>query len=356
MPETDQPQILENLTTAVLLFDEELKLSYANPAAEMLLSVSAKRIQGCDFGAILSSPDNSLEPRVRKAFVTGHPYTERERQVIVNDKRPMTVDCTITPLAGPGARRWLLLEMVRLDRQLRILEEEHLLIQQEATRMMVRGMAHEIKNPLGGLRGAAQLLEKELSDESLKEYTRIIIGEADRLHKLVDRMLGPNNMPNMQDVSIHEIMEHVRNLLLAEAPPEIQIGTDYDPSIPSIYADRDLLVQAVLNVMRNALQALPQRGEIMLTTRIMRQFTIGKHRHRLVVKIDITDNGPGIPEEILQKIFYPLVSGNEQGTGLGLSIAQSLINQHKGIIECESQPGRTTFRILLPVEHKSHDR
>jgi two-component system nitrogen regulation sensor histidine kinase GlnL len=215
---------------------------------------------------------------------------------------------------------------------------------------MVRGLAHEIKNPLGGLRGAAQLLERELDSEELKEYTRIIIGEADRLRQLVNRMLGPNSRPNRSLVNIHHVLEHVRSLVKAEADSRLVVTRDYDPSIPELEADRDLLIQAVLNVVRNAVQAISACGEIILRTRAQRQFTIGHSRHRLVLRVDVIDNGPGIAPNISETVFFPMVTGRPDGTGLGLSIAQSLVNLHNGVIECESKPGRTQFTILLPME------
>jgi two-component system nitrogen regulation sensor histidine kinase GlnL len=242
------------------------------------------------------------------------------------------------------------LELVQLDRHLRISQDEQWLSQHSAARKMIRGLAHEIKNPLGGLRGAAQLLDGELREEGLKEYTRIIIAEADRLHKLVDRMLGPNNRLHKQEINIHEILEHVRNLVLAEAPGGIELIRDYDPSLPWLWGDRDLLIQAVLNIVRNALQSLGDSGRITLRTRILHKFTIDHTRHRLVIRADIMDNGPGIPEPLQDTLFYPMVTGRDEGTGLGLTIAQTLINQHRGLIECQSRPGHTVFTVLLPVE------
>jgi two-component system nitrogen regulation sensor histidine kinase GlnL len=215
---------------------------------------------------------------------------------------------------------------------------------------LIRNLAHEIKNPLGGLRGAAQLLEQEFADQSLKEYTQIIIGEADRLRNLVDRMLGPIRPPVYDDVNIHEVLERVRTLVLAEIGDGIHIEQDYDPSIPLLKGDADQLIQAVLNIVRNAVQALEGQGVILIRTRVQRQYTIGHTRHKLVARLDIIDNGPGISKERLEEIFYPMISGRIDGTGLGLSIAQVLVSQHGGLIECESRPGKTVFTLLLPLE------
>jgi two-component system nitrogen regulation sensor histidine kinase GlnL len=221
--------------------------------------------------------------------------------------------------------------------------------QNESARALVRGLAHEIRNPLGGLRGAAQLLERELGTEELKEYTRIIVHEADRLQALVDRLLGPRMLPSKRLINIHEVTERVRALIQAEAPGGIVVDRDYDPSIPELYADPELLIQATLNVAQNAVQAVADAGHILLRTRVHRQYTIGQRRHRLVARIDICDNGAGIREDLKDLIFYPMVTGRNDGTGLGLSIAQSLVNQHAGLIECHSEPGNTTFSILLPL-------
>jgi two-component system nitrogen regulation sensor histidine kinase GlnL len=254
------------------------------------------------------------------------------------------IDYTTTPLDYEG----LLLEIIHVDRHLRIANEELLLSQQKAAKELLRGLAHEIKNPLGGLRGAAQLLEGELQDSDLKEYTRVIISEADRLRNLVNRMLGPNNVPNRQPVNIHQVLEHVRNLVNVENYPGLSISREYDPSIPEMIADPELLVQAVLNLVRNAAQSGADR--IVLRTRAQRQFTIGAKLHKLAARIDIIDNGPGIASEMQEQIFYPLVTGRPEGTGLGLSIAQSLVNEHEGIIEFTSVSGHTVFTIFLPLE------
>ncbi|MHB8471481.1 MAG: nitrogen regulation protein NR(II) [Gammaproteobacteria bacterium] len=344
-------RVLENLTTSTLLFDERLRLVYINPAGEMLLAASARQVQGSILGELMPAA-KAFVAAVEKALASGHPYTERELRLDWADGRVITVDCTITPLLETHQPPALLMELLHVDRHLRIAREEHLLAQHQAARALVRGLAHEIKNPLGGLRGAAQLLERELPDEELKEYTRIIILEADRLQNLMNRMLGPNALPQKRAINIHEVLEHVRGLVRAEAGSQSGIDRDYDPSIPLLYADPDMLIQAVLNIVRNALQALSTQtqGNIQLRSRAQRQVTIGHRRHKLVVRIEISDNGPGIPPDMIENIFYPMVTGRANGTGLGLSIAQSLVNQHNGLIECASRPGHTVFTILLPLE------
>ena len=264
------------------------------------------------------------------------------------------MNCTVLPLHHFEARAELLVELHQVDQQLRITREEHLLSQHQATQALIRGLAHEIKNPLGGLRGAAQLLEAELPDPGLREYTRIIIDEADRLQTLMNRMLGPNRMPQPRAVNIHHVLEHVRGLLLAESPGGPRILRDYDPSLPEIRADQDRLVQALLNIARNGVAAAGKDGDLTLRTRALRQFTIGTKRHRLVMRVEVEDNGPGVPEELRDRIFFPMVSGHRGGTGLGLPIAQELINQHGGLIECNSRPGQTQFLVYLPLE-RDHD-
>jgi two-component system nitrogen regulation sensor histidine kinase GlnL len=340
-------RILENLHTAVLLFDGQLNLRHINPAGEMLFAVSAGRILGVR--AHLLFGNDELVASLRAAVVTGHPFTERELALTLVPPRKITVDLTAIPLRDPQSGTELLVELNELDRQLRITRDEGILAQSAATRALVRGLAHEIKNPLGGLRGAAQLLERELSAEELKEYTRVIISEADRLQDLVNRMLGPNTVPRKEATNIHEVTERVRQVVQAESPRAVVINTDYDPSIPELEADRDQLIQALMNLVRNAAQAVGSRGLITLRTRTLRQYTIGQTRHKLVARIEVIDNGPGVAPEMMESIFLPMVTGRADGTGLGLPIAQSLINQHGGLIECDSQTGRTVFTVLLPL-------
>ena len=248
-----------------------------------------------------------------------------------------------------------MIELQPLDRLLRISREEGILSSQQNSQALIRGLAHEIKNPLGGLRGAAQLLAKELPNETLIDYTNIIIEEADRLGNLLNCMLGPHDLLDLQSINIHEVLERVRYLVSAETGGNIDIVRDYDPSIPELIGDKERLIQAVLNIVRNAMQALLNNTApnitptIALKTRTMRNFTIGALRHRLVCRVEITDNGPGISEQLMKTIFLPMVSGRADGTGLGLSISQSIINHHKGLIQCASKTGSTTFFIYIPL-------
>ena len=345
--------LLDNLTTATILLNAELCLEYMNPAAEMLLAVSGQRSHGQFISELFTESPEALSS-LRQAVEHAHPFTKREAMLTALNGQTLTVDYAVTPILSAG-HTLLLLEVHPRDRLLRITKEEAQLSKQETTKLLVRGLAHEIKNPLGGIRGAAQLLARELPNEGLRDYTNVIIEEADRLRNLVDRMLGSNKLPSLAMTNIHEVLERVGSLIEAESQGSVTVVRDYDPSIPDVLIDREQMIQAVLNIVRNALQALSAQsdlrlGRISLRTRTLRQFTIGHTRHRLVVKMEIIDNGPGIPQDMQETIFYPMVSGRPDGTGLGLAITQNIISQHQGLIECESHPGHTVFSIFLPLE------
>lgn len=344
-------QILEHLTDAILLFNRDLKLSYINAAGEILFADSARHLLNKSAEEFIKTPGNGINKDLQLCLNSGEALIDRERNLALGNKR-VSINFSITPIQENFELSGLLLKLQQVEQHLRFSKEQQLIAQQNTSRMLVRGVAHEIKNPLGGIRGAAQLLANELSNSELKEYTHIIIAESDRLQELVDKMLGPNTPPKKQASNIHEILDHVRQLLLAEeSTTDIAIVQNYDPSIPLINADQNLLIQALLNVTRNAVQAINAKGTITLKTRICRQLTLGHRRFKLVVKIDIIDTGIGIVPEMMNQIFYPMITGRADGTGLGLSIAQSLINQHSGLIECTSIPGNTVFSIYLPVQN-----
>ncbi|KPM68009.1 histidine kinase [Pseudomonas putida] len=345
--------LLDNLTTATLLLNAELRLEYMNPAAEMLLAVSGQRSHGQFISELFTESTEALSS-LRQAVEQAHPFTKREAQLTSLTGQTITVDYAVTPILHQG-QTLLLLEVHPRDRLLRITKEEAQLSKQETTKMLVRGLAHEIKNPLGGIRGAAQLLARELPEEGLRDYTDVIIEEADRLRNLVDRMLGSNKLPSLAMTNIHEVLERVCSLVEAESQGCITLVRDYDPSLPDVLVDREQMIQAVLNIVRNAMQAISSQnelrlGRITLRSRALRQFTIGHVRHRLVARVEIIDNGPGIPPELQDTLFYPMVSGRPDGTGLGLAITQNIISQHQGLIECESHAGHTAFSIYLPLE------
>lgn len=336
---------LELLASAVVLLDESGRLRYLNPGAENLFEVSQRRLIGLPLSALLGQ-STELAVALDNALENNWSYTGHDVQVEQPGGGLLRLDCTVTPVEAAGLR--LLLEFRPIDAQLRVAREEQLAQQQEANRELIRNLAHEIKNPLGGIRGSAQLLARELSDPALQEYTEVIIAEADRLQDLMNRLLSARAMMRPALVNLHDVLERVRRLVRAEFP-EIVVRRDYDTSLPELMGDREHLIQAVLNIARNAAQALNGQGEISLRTRAARQVTFAKRRHRLALELRVIDDGPGIPESIRHTLFYPLVSGREGGSGLGLSIAQTFVEQHQGTIELESRPGRTCFTVLLPV-------
>ena len=344
--------ILDSLTSAIICLDHQLRLCYMNQSAESMLEVSGNRLCGHTISDVLVN-SGELQSMLYDALQTGQPYTKRREKLILTSGHPVTVDYSITPISEDEWPK-LIVEFHSLDRHLRIDRDEALRDHQQITRQMIRGLAHEIKNPLGGIRGSAQLLARELVDPDQQEYTNIIIEETDRLTSLVDRLLGPKSVPTPANTNIHEVLERVRKLIELEAGDRITVERDYDPSIPEIYIDAELILQALLNIARNAMQSLEtiEDPQIRIVTRTERQFTIGKTRHRSVLTIDIIDNGPGIAESVKDHLFYPMISGRPDGTGLGLSFAQSIVHQHAGIIEVTSQPGRTDFTVILPLEHQ----
>ena len=341
---------LELLATAVVALDAEFVVRYANPAAENLLATGEKNLLAQPFLALFDERD-ALERSLREASTVHWDYSTQTVTYSRPGREPLPLECSLTRIDAQGLG--LLAELRPIVQQLRMAREERLVFEQQSNRELIRNLAHEIKNPLGGLRGSAQLLERELDllrlpgarALELREYTQVIIKEADRLQALMDRMLTPHRAPRIEPVSIHEVLERVRSLLRAEFG--IEAKRDYDPSLPELVGDREQLIQAVLNIARNAVQV--GSSTIVLRTRAVRQITIVRQRYRLALELQVVDDGPGVPAEIQEKIFNPLVSGREGGTGLGLSLAQTFVQYHKGVIEFESRPGRTTFRILLPL-------
>ena len=340
---------LDLLATAVLVLDVGRRVIYANPAAENLFELSRRKLAGHRLADLFDASDG-ISSAVDKALVSGAAYTEQELELAPPGRAKLHLACTVSPIdAGDAA---LLLEFRHIDQQLKIAREERLLEQQQANRELIRSLAHEIKNPLGGIRGAAQLLERELDRPTLVEYTQVIITEADRLRSLVNRLLGPHRAPAYRRINVHEVLVRVKGVVQAEFPL-IPIVCDFDSSLPEFDADYEQLMQAALNIVRNAAQALAGSlsglPEIRLVTRVARGVTLAKRRHRLAISIAVEDNGPGVPESIRDRIFFPLVSGREGGSGLGLTIAQTLVTQHGGTIGCASAPGRTIFTVLLPL-------
>ncbi len=345
-----EKKILDHLNAAILMFDPQLKLIYINSAGEILLADSAKHLVGQSAEAIFSWRNPDLVYKIEHCLNTHESLIDRELPLNQAEQSHI-VNFSLTPIIEHEQLSGILFELQVVDRHLRITREAQLLAQQNTSKMLVRGLAHEIKNPLGGIRGAAQLLELELTDPELTEYTQIIISESDRLQQLIDRMLGPNKPAQKSPMNVHQALERVKQLVTAESGSDIRFITDYDPSIPEILADINQLIQVFLNIVRNAVQVLPNGGEILFKSRIRRRVTIGHKRYKLCVKIDIVDNGPGIDPDIFEQIFYPMITSRPDGAGLGLSIAHSLIHQHQGFIECDSEPGRTRFSIFLPINN-----
>jgi len=341
--------LLDNMSTAVVALDDALTITAVNTAAEQLLGLSAHRALGRRLSQIITIPD-SLFARLRQALEMDQPVNDRQVCLEPLGAEPILVDCAVSPYRTAHKQPALLMELSGIDRTLRIVRDEAMAAQQESVKSLLRGLAHEIKNPLGGLRGAAQLLERQLDDKELTEYTSIIIQEADRLHTLIDRMLGPNSRPRRDEVNIHEVLEHVRKISTVSAASGVSIEFDYDPSIPEFFCDRDRLVQVFFNIVGNALEAVGNEGLVVLRTRVTSNFTIAGHLHPLVAVVSVRDDGPGIPDALREQIFYPMVSGNSGSSGLGLSIAQAIMGQLGGIIECQTEPGKTEFTVLIPME------
>jgi len=339
-------RIAEQLSTAVIVVDSNLLIEWLNPAAENLLGISRNRATRQSFLQLVGDDEelNGILHRVRDTGATFANEMRLPRTEVQNDER--LVDCRVSALEDTGG---LLIEMSDVTRRSRISRENALLIQHGAGRQMIRQLAHEIKNPLGGLRGAAQLLERQLDSEELKEYTTVIISEADRLASLVDTLLGPGGPPNKQLVNLHELIEYVLRLVSPAETGHVRFERDYDPGLPDIELDRDQMVQALLNLVQNAMTALDGQGRVVLRTRAVMNFTIGDTRHPVVASIEIEDDGPGIPAGLQDSVFYPLVTSRADGTGLGLPAAQELISRHGGLIEFESRPGRTVFQVLIPL-------
>lgn len=363
--DTASINLLQNLQTAVLLLARDLSIIFMNEAAESLFQTSLSRVTGEPFASLIyldaaNPADTPLMTELETALADNQPYTQREAALEVFGVGALTADYYATPMITDNSSKnadHLLLEFLPIDRKLSIGLEEERFSSQETTRMLIRGLAHEVKNPLGGIRGSAQLLEAELTDPQLKEYTQVVIEEADRLRNLVDRLLGPNQPPKFAETNIHRVLEHVTRVSFAELGTPPELTREYDPSIPKLDADYDQLVQAFMNVLRNALQALTSTisPRVTLRTRTLRRFTIGDTNHRLVIRVDIEDNGPGIPEEISDRLFFPMISGRADGSGLGLSITQTIIGQHNGLIAVDSESGCTRFSFYLPLRQRPED-
>ncbi len=338
---------LDHLSTAVMLLDEQSRVAYLNPAAEHLFAVSHTNLLGHPLQHAFTHTEQ-LFSAIQSALATHSAHIEHEMMLGTHTLgQKLHLSCTVTTTQLPQYA--LLIEFHPIERPLKLAREEQMHDQTQANRLLLRNLAHEIKNPLGGIRGAAQLLEQELDKPGLREYTQVVIQEADRLRSLMENLLTPQHTPHFSTLNIHEVLERVRSVVLAELPEGLTIQRDYDLSLPELDGDKALLIQVMLNIVRNAAQAMHGKGTIILRTRIARQVTLMKKRHRLAVAVQIIDDGPGIPHHLKDKIFYPLVSGRADGHGLGLTLAQDFVSQHQGSIEFDSEPGRTCFTVTLPL-------
>ncbi len=345
----DSGSLVEALATAIVVVDEQLCVESVNAAAESLLALSAAKFAGRKLDEAFAD-GSELAALIARVLDDPRTYTERDLELVLQNVQTIVVDCTVSPwVSREHGETRVIIELASVERHQRIQLEENMLAQNQVTTALMRGFAHEVKNPLGGIRGAAQLLERKLEDQAQAEYTQIIIGEADRLRALVDSMLGPPEAPRKEHVNIHEVLEHVAQLVTVEHTCGVRIVRDYDPSLPEFEGDRNQLVQAFLNLVRNAARAIDNDGEIRLRTRAQRKFNIGENVHRLVARIDVIDTGPGVPEELGESIFYPMVSGHADGTGLGLPLAQAMVNRQGGLIAFNSEPGHTEFNVWLPL-------
>jgi two-component system nitrogen regulation sensor histidine kinase GlnL len=344
-------QSFDLLATLVAVVAADGAVLFANSALEDALGISRRAIEGTHFPSCFTD-SNALTNAIAGASSNEFAALRYDGWLVRPHAEPLQVHVVVAQTDTSGE---LVIELLPQEAQARQDREERLVEQAEANKELIRNLAHEIKNPLGGIRGAAQLLEMEVESRELKEYTKVIIHEADRLQTLVDRLLAPHRRPHVVgDVNIHEVCERVRALIVAEFPKGLKVVRDYDTSIPDFRGDREQLIQALLNIAHNACEALADRiaagdAELVFRSRIARQVTFGKQRYRLALELHVIDNGPGVPEAIRDRIFFPLVSGREGGSGLGLTLAQTFVQQHHGLIECESVPGRTDFQILIPL-------
>ena len=353
------PTLLDQMPNAIMVFEaESQQLVYVNPAAESALDLSRKSLEGQSVHDLFGG--NEALNRMIAEVKLGHVVAQRQELVLHSlpgsiHQELIQAHIVVAALEDPDL---LLMEWFPIDQQLRSARDERVTQQVESNKQLMRNLAHEIKNPLGGIRGAAQLLEFELPDQGLREYTQVIIKESDRLQTLVDRLLAPHRKAHVIEAfNVHEALERVRSLVLAEFPKGLKIIRNYDTSLPDVMGDREQLIQAVLNIVHNAAQALAEEiqagvAQIELKTRVARSVTIAKQRYKLAMDLHIIDNGPGIPEDIIERIFFPLVSGREGGSGLGLTLAQTFVQQHQGFIACDSRPGCTDFHIQIPYRRQ----
>lgn len=350
---THTGQLLDTMNTGIVLAGAGLHIRHMNTAAESMLGVSRTAANGRNIFETFPCMTR-IKGRLIMALDSQQVYSGRDMEIVMEKPRRIIIDCVISPKISDDLNtEYLLIELHQADRRLRISREDHLLSQGEGARELLRGVAHEVRNPLGGIRGAAQLLAGELPGSQYTGYTDVIIHEVDRLQSLLDRMLGPRQPPRLERVNIHQVLEQVRKLAEVDNEYSIRVVADYDPSLPDLYADTGMLQQALLNLVRNAIQASTGTDRVVLRTRSERQFTVGNVKHRLLIKVEIMDAGKGIPEDMVETMFLPLITGRKDGSGLGLPIAQNLVQRHGGLIEYERCGGKTCFIVYLPTGRKN---
>jgi two-component system nitrogen regulation sensor histidine kinase GlnL len=342
-------ELWQNLSTAVILLTEDLTIYFANNSASELLGLGNKRLLNQPFETIFHHHMIDMKRLQRYVLDDGVDCQQHKVDVVFIDNRASTLNLFARRFMLQG-RAFIQLECRRIDEELRFDQAFNQAHQYQAARNLIRGLAHEIKNPLGGIRGAAQLLQYEVQQEERDECAELIIEQADRLTELVDRLLGPNELPRKEPCNVHRMLESVLRLSELDGAPGIRLVKDYDPSIPDVVMDEAKIQQVVLNIVRNAQQALGKQGEIKVSTRIRHRIRRGKQLMKKALQIRVTDNGPGIAQEMQATLFYPMVTNKDGGSGLGLSIAQTLVEQHHGFIDCDSWPGHTEFAIYLPFD------
>ncbi len=343
----DWQDIGENLTTAVLVVNDQKIVVSVNTAVEDLLLLSRRSIIGKRLDQVMIG-QNKVWEIIQRSHEFQSRYTLRE--LSFEKPRKFEADVTATPLMLDD-KVGTILEISRTDRISRLVRETRSIEQQQTNRLMMRSMSHEIKNPLSGIRGAAQLLASELADPDLAEFTNVIIRESDRLTNLVNRVMGSHKQYAVEKLNIHYVVQHVLKLASVSSNHSLNIIRDYDPSLPEIMGDEEQLIQAVMNIVKNAIEAQVETQDALVgvQTRLERNFTIGKVLHRNLIRLRIWDNGGGVPEEIQAQIFNPMITGRAEGTGLGLSITQEIVQRHGGLVALESYKKHTCFAIYLPI-------
>lgn len=343
-------RIVDTLNSSIVCLNKDWTINYVNFAAEELFSSSASGLYGKNIHQLFSQVEpNTITAKLEAFSADSFAITEHAAKITLANGKSISADYSIYPIDSTDNTEQILIEIKKLDWQSKITREEFTNLKKQASLQFAQGMAHEIKNPLGGIRGAAQLLDRELNEPQMRQYTEVIINEVDRLTALINNMLGPNTEIVKSPLNILEVLEHIRRLMIAAESTRINIKIDYDPSIPELMGDKRQLIQALLNIVQNAAQSIDNTGEIIFKTRIGRRFTVGKVTHPLVVQVDISDNGNGISAEIKDTIFLPMVTNKAEGSGLGLPIAQEIVSRHGGIIIFESSPQGTTFSTILPL-------